>query len=421
MTSIYDVPYEDIKKFLLSNNEKFNNKDDAYNKATVLLKNKKSKGHTVSIIEWMMAHNLLIHNVNIPNYTIYEIDNMSQNEINHLSKLLKMKSNNIDNVKNILFYLHKLDDKILLPEINEIILLNLTNLEINEIESGALDLNYVINLLKTHHNKALIRKALYDNMEKIIFYNFLDVDYNKLDDLLYIDSLRYNLPKSITLKLVKNNENRLLKNNTPEEINIILDLLRQNDYSEGVNIGEDIKTFTNFLIDLIKIDEIGLAKQVFDIATKYEFTGLITHNKYSLNKYLVQELIYHPENDIKTLNTLLGFIGETQFIINLGDVFRYTTLRLKPNYVKELLNKLVLLEKYNLVEIVVNRLATFNYEGGGDVYRLLLPLLKKAIELKNYDLVTKYLKIVDLTINKKLKTNSYRLLNIDDIMMLNQI
>jgi hypothetical protein len=197
MSSIYDLPYEDIKKFLLANNKLFNNKDDAYNKASILLKDKKAIGHTMSIIEWMIAHNLLFNNINIPNYTIYEIDNMSESEINKLAKLLTMKSNNPENVKNILRYLHKLDNVTLLPELNEIILQNLTDLDIN---SGTLKLNDVINLLKTHYNKDLIRKSLYHNMEKIIFHNFLDVNYEKLDDLLYINSLKYTLPKSITLE-----------------------------------------------------------------------------------------------------------------------------------------------------------------------------------------------------------------------------
>ena len=60
MTSIYDVPYEDIAIFLLANNNKFMNQDDAYDKALILLKDKKARGHTTSIIEWMIAHNLLI-------------------------------------------------------------------------------------------------------------------------------------------------------------------------------------------------------------------------------------------------------------------------------------------------------------------------------------------------------------------------
>jgi len=112
MTSIYDIPYEDIQKFLLANNQNFEDEKDAYDKALLLLKDKNAKGHTISIIEWMIAHNLLIRKVEIPNYTFSQINNMSQIEIDELAKLLTMKGNNRDNIKNILKYLHKLYDEI---------------------------------------------------------------------------------------------------------------------------------------------------------------------------------------------------------------------------------------------------------------------------------------------------------------------
>lgn len=116
MTSIHDIPYEDIKIFLLANNKNFNTKDYAYDKALELLKDKKSIGHTTSIIEWMMAHNLLLLKIDVPHYTTRKIDKMSQFDIDNLAKLLTMKGNNHENIKNILRYLHKLDKlNILLP------------------------------------------------------------------------------------------------------------------------------------------------------------------------------------------------------------------------------------------------------------------------------------------------------------------
>lgn len=133
MTSIHDISYEDIKEFLLANNKNFKNEDEAYNVALILLKDKKSKGHTISIIEWMMAYNLLISKANISNYTSSEIDNMNQFQIDKLVKLLTMNGNNRENIKNILKYLHKLDNNILIPEINEFILQNLNELDVNDI------------------------------------------------------------------------------------------------------------------------------------------------------------------------------------------------------------------------------------------------------------------------------------------------
>ena len=111
MSSIYEVPYCDIVEFLERNNKYIpedNNK--VYDIAFELLKDKKSKGHTVSLIEWMKAYNLLSNNVEIPIYNINKIKKMKTYEIDDLAKLLKMKGNNVNNIINILRYLHKLDE-----------------------------------------------------------------------------------------------------------------------------------------------------------------------------------------------------------------------------------------------------------------------------------------------------------------------
>jgi len=97
-----------------------------------------------------MAHNLLIRNINIPNYTMNEINKMSQTEINQLAKFLKMSCNNIKNIKNILRYLQKLNNKnkILLPETNDLIFNFLNELESNEIDFDTLNFNDIRDLLK---------------------------------------------------------------------------------------------------------------------------------------------------------------------------------------------------------------------------------------------------------------------------------
>ena len=116
MTSIYDIPYEDIKIFLEANNINYENKEDAYDKTKLLLKDKKAIGHTTSIIEWMIAHNLLSSKIDIPHYTTRKINKMSSFDIDKLAKLLTMEGNNRENINNILRYLHKLDKlDILLP------------------------------------------------------------------------------------------------------------------------------------------------------------------------------------------------------------------------------------------------------------------------------------------------------------------
>lgn len=144
MTTIYDIPYEDIKIFLEANNIIFKNENDAYEKTRILLKDRKAIGHTNNIIEWMIAYNLLKRKVNIPNYTIYEIDKLYQNEIDQLAKLLTMDGNDVENIKNILRYLHKLDEGVNISNnqnltlageaIYNIILSNMSNKTINRMD-----------------------------------------------------------------------------------------------------------------------------------------------------------------------------------------------------------------------------------------------------------------------------------------------
>jgi hypothetical protein len=202
MTSIYDIPYEDIKIFLKSNGESFKNKDEAYEITIDLLKDKKTKGHTISIIEWMIAHNLLKRKINIPNYTTYQIDNMSQKEINEIAKLLTMKGNNPENIKNILRFLHKLDEEniSLLPEINDIILNTLYDIEKRNGETLLLiqagSFRDIIELLKTHHNKRMIRELILDNMDEI-------VDNLSINGNYYIISFMVELLDNDELGLVK--------------------------------------------------------------------------------------------------------------------------------------------------------------------------------------------------------------------------
>ena len=134
MTSIYDLSYSDIQKFLLSNNKRSKNKNEAYIITQDLLKNKNTIGHPTTVIEWMIAHNVLINEINIPNYRTCEIDNMSQEETNQLAKLLTMKGNNKSNVKNILKYLGKLDNYNLL----DILPLDIIRLIIGYIDDSSI-------------------------------------------------------------------------------------------------------------------------------------------------------------------------------------------------------------------------------------------------------------------------------------------
>lgn len=94
---------------------------------------------------------------------------MSKDEINNLAKLLTMKSNNIESIKNILRYLDKLAEFPIFPgyqDINPYIALKVAEIKI--LSSSFQD---VIKLFK---DNKLLRKFIYDNMEVIIKHNISD-------------------------------------------------------------------------------------------------------------------------------------------------------------------------------------------------------------------------------------------------------
>ena len=111
MASIYDINIEDIILFLRGNNVSIPETNDlAYREARQLMKNPRLLFYPPSIVEWMIAHNLLVTKTKIPNYSEEEILRLPQKELNSLAELLTMKTNNRYNVIKILYYMHKLTD-----------------------------------------------------------------------------------------------------------------------------------------------------------------------------------------------------------------------------------------------------------------------------------------------------------------------
>ena len=108
MSDIKDINHDDIKEFLTLNKIKIFNDQTDYNQAFKLMKNPKAIIGPISIVEWMMAHNVFINKIKLPDYTINELMKLSDNERNVLAKKLGMKSNNINHIINILHYLHKI-------------------------------------------------------------------------------------------------------------------------------------------------------------------------------------------------------------------------------------------------------------------------------------------------------------------------
>ena len=344
-----------------------------------------------------MAHNLLIRKVNISNYTTKEIDQMSQNEINKLAKLFTMKGNNRENIKNILYYLHKLDEEniTLLSDIKNVILQNLDELEINEINFETLKFNDVIKLLKTHRNKALIRKSLYNYIEKIVLYNVLNIEFEKFDDLEYIELISKRLPKNITLKIINNNKKRLLKNHSIEDINNLIELIDFMNFvnlqtkSSSLDIRSNMSKLLDFLIDLIEIKEIGLAKPVFDIATKYKFIVTIANNHYSFIEYWLLVTSSNQHQNFFVLNTLLNFIGEDNFVSHFNNI----VVSLYTSSVKRILYMLIMLGEYKLLTKILDILIIKNYEGS-KLINMMLPQLNDAIKSKNNNRLMEYINLI---------------------------
>ena len=413
MTSIRDVPYEDIKKFLKENQIvdeiqiNFIDRDDAYNKAFLALK-KERKFYPKSIIEWLIAHNLLKLKIKVPSYTISQIDNMPQSEINKLAKLLTMNGNNIENIKNILRYLHKLNEEELVEDVKKDILQTLIKLEEKDIDVNNLTPKDVIELLTTHWNKALIRKLIYDNMEKIIFYYFLPIDTDRFDDLWYFRDLVWELPKSIVFKLLDLNKEMLSKEYSIEDRNQLLEDLEYSELSsENTNIYGDIEDLFGFLIDLIKIKEISLAQRVFDIANEYKFEAQIAHNHYTFNEYLIGNLSY--QKDFNVINTLLDFLGEEGFIKNFNYIITHHRDQLYKNlFTKSILRTLIDTERYYLLLRVLNLLISKDYNGSSAILKLMLPRINKAIELNNNALLVGYLDILNKAVDNRIRLGGNR-------------
>ena len=97
MSDIKDLNIYDVDKFLSNNNMSNLSTKDKYEKAFNLMK-KKDTSFTqtpLSIIEWMMAYNIVQRHIKIPD----NIDNFNPGE---LSKLLDIKTNDINIIKNVI-------------------------------------------------------------------------------------------------------------------------------------------------------------------------------------------------------------------------------------------------------------------------------------------------------------------------------
>lgn len=107
MSSIRDIVFVDIISFLWNNDIIIpKEKDEAYDIALELILYNNDIVYTDVIIDWMKAYNLLLNKVYVPNYSINQINELSDKKLNNLIALLD--TDGIDSVINILLFMHKI-------------------------------------------------------------------------------------------------------------------------------------------------------------------------------------------------------------------------------------------------------------------------------------------------------------------------
>ena len=340
------------------------NLQDAYDKAFNLLKDKKAKGHTISIIEWMIAYNLLTNNVDIPYYSINDIDNMSQNDINKLAKLLTMNGNNRSNIKNILRYLHKLEEvTFLLPEVQDIILNNLTLLELRDIKINNINAYDVIDLLKNHRNKKIIREFIYDNLSIILSYNFLN-DYDIISD----------------------NRKKLIERYDAEETNKSINYTFFNGDLSRIDLYRlNLEILSNFIIDLVKLNELRLVKEAIFLINEFEF-----NKGFTFNYYLTEKLM--DKLDDKTI-ILIDIIGQDNFFKELERIIKHD-FRLSYTSLSKILKEFVILNNFEFLLRGLQILIDQDYTGNKKIIYKILQSIKKSIREKQNDKIMKYIDII---------------------------
>ena len=148
MISITQIPIEDIELFISKNNYDIpDNNKDMYNLANNLLRT--AKYYPDIIIDWIIAHNLIILGTKVPIHTKSEISLLNNKELDNLAKLLKLDRMNIDSILNILNFIGKLKKEttiydIMDPEIIQEIALNLSYDDIINNCNTSEQFNYLI-------------------------------------------------------------------------------------------------------------------------------------------------------------------------------------------------------------------------------------------------------------------------------------
>lgn len=315
MTSIYQIPYEDIELFLLTNDiDPSQDININYKLALKLVKKSTTNFEIDSIVEWMIAHNVIILKYNIPEYKKSEILEMNNIELFKLSKSLTMKNSNIENIFNILNYLGKLIEDIKSNIFSGNPFLNFISQNDVLFETlKDLDINDIINFCISSSN---INKNCSSN-------KITDLIRNKLQKLDYLDLSTYNLKELILFsKIVKFKEHNNLINQ-----NDLVEIIRR------LNTIEYNFLQTDKIANIIKLDH------KFAIIT-------VTGDCYIWNNITKEEPI--------KINDIYGIIQ----VINNYDITWYLTISGKVylSYPYEIISDDLIKIKNNIIDYKIKNL-----------------------------------------------------------------
>lgn len=167
MTSIGDVPYEDIKLFLKRNNIRISsNEKNNYNEVFKIIKAGKGQDYPDSLIDWIIAYNLLTGKIHVNRYSVADINLANKRELNELAESLGIfdSNDNKQSVLNVLRYLKKLDSGIVNKDIDSYVFSLMQNIDEQKILSSSYQ-----DIIKLFQKNKTLRKFIYDNMRRIIF------------------------------------------------------------------------------------------------------------------------------------------------------------------------------------------------------------------------------------------------------------
>jgi hypothetical protein len=285
-----------------------------------------------SIYYWILAYNALQNGGVNKNYTITEINELPQTELNELAKVLGVKNNNINTIINVLDFMGKLRGDL--------------NFEINMDLYRPLLLNSsfdnVIDLLKS---KKSLKPLVIELLPRIIEYNDIGTTANSLDDniIKFLIKLLQIGEMHIFDQVVKLHKPFIIHSN----FNKIIHLLETKkwlkpliiyfmpeiiDYNSSIIDADDFEDIilNEFIPKLINIKELDVYKAAFtEWNNTYDINHNLQHDRF-IEQFTANELLdeyfkllpenYKEENLSNSIGKMIKYIYESSYS---SDVYYY--------------------------------------------------------------------------------------------------